>query len=142
MIRGHADMAVIPGQMLARLTIMAAFQGCEDIEFYCQDGKGAVRYFRYTDGQTDEYEQIFTQDKKGCRKLQAVLDFPEPIMEGEEMLGCDGVTYTLTLFKNGTKMTWSWWCDAPKGWEAVVKASNALLKAAKVNDRVRIRQAQ
>jgi len=42
------------------------------------------------------------------------------------------------VFALRTEKTWSWWCDAPKGWEDVVKATNALLRAARLNDRVRI----
>jgi len=128
----------ISGELLARLSILTAFEGSEEIECYRRGKAGAVRYFRYVINDNHPIDTLYALQPRPFRALQKVLDFPDPVMQGEKMLGCDGVTYELTLHQNGIRKTYSWWCDAPKGWEPVVKACNVLLKAARVNHRVRI----
>ena len=127
----------ISGVLLARLSILTTFEGSEEIECYRREKAGVMRYFRYTINDNDQIDTLYPLEPQQFRALQKVLDFPDPVMRGEKMLGCDGVTYELTLYQNGMRKMYSWWCDAPKGWEPVVKATNALLKAAKVNRRVR-----
>lgn len=131
-------MDTISGELLARLSILTAFEGSEGIECYRREKAGAVRYFRYAINDNNQIDRLHPLEPRQFRALQKALDFPDPVLQGEKMQGCDGVTYELTLYQNGMRKIYSWWCDAPKGWESVVKATNALLKAAKVNHRARI----
>lgn len=48
----------------------------------------------------------------------------------EYIVGCDGTTYELIVDSGFNRVHYQWWSEIPKGWEALIDASNALLKLA------------
>jgi hypothetical protein len=50
------------------------------------------------------------QDKLAALRLPLVA---------EEILGCDGETFTLTTIMGFSSATLSWWCDGPQEWRAL-----------------------
>ena len=48
----------------------------------------------------------------------------------EYIVGCDGTTYDLIVESGFNRVHYQWWSERPKGWEALIDASNALLKLA------------
>lgn len=75
---------------------------------------------------TEEFE-IFEGDAEDLlEKLKQASISVAP----EYIMGCDGTTYELIIESGFNRVHYQWWSEAPKGWEALIEASNALLKLA------------
>ncbi len=124
------------GNLTARLSIMTAFEGDQEIEFYMNDSKGIIKHTKLLYQGTDAIEL----NKDQCQELLGLLNFPHPAKTETKMAGLDGVDYMLTLYKNDNEKTYSWWCTAPRGWEDVVTATNKLLSMVGCKEKVELEE--
>ena len=70
--------------------------------------------------------------KQWLAKLAAARITPLP----EEVMGCDGATWTLELAQGLNRVCYTWWNDPPSGWEPLARFADRLLAAAHLDARV------
>ena len=126
-------------QAIASLHIMSSDRGDEEILLYEKDQHGVLEYgSSWIDDGKQAQSKLIDLKPGTMARLKSKLDFETPQALEPHIMGCDGVFYDLIIYKSEQEQKYSWWVYAPKGWESVVDAANALLSAVGLNTRVEI----
>ena len=124
---------------VARLTIDVSFQGKITVKLIeSQTGNNEQSYV--VDCNSDLYcsenqHQRLTAGGAYIEQLLCELEAANVPVLPDKAMGCDGTSYELTLTRESSAVTYRWWCEAPKGYEPVVKFTNELLRLARCGER-------
>lgn len=65
-----------------------------------------------------------------AKEIMDILEHQVVSIAPEEISGLDGTTYELLIERGPNKVQFRWWCDPPRGWQALGEVSERILNVA------------